>query len=95
MPPSTLFRVDNVTGRVTVGNAALNYESVTTYTLTMRVSDKSGLAADATVTVSVLDDNDPPSLAPATLSIQENSPLNSACGPFGRPLPLRSTAFAR
>ena len=77
MPPSPVFQVDSGTGRVTVASPSLNYEVLNSYTLNLRVTDSAGLYAEAPLTISVVDDNDPPSLAPATLSISENSAIDS------------------
>jgi len=73
------FTIDK-TSRVITLAKALNYETVTSYTLTVRVTDRgavlgrvgSTLFSETTVQVSVLDQNEPPTMAAATMTQRED-----------------------
>lgn len=67
----------NSRGEITVASqAALNYEVLNTYTLAVQVTDSGSPAASATisVTVSLIDVNEAPTIAGATITIPENQP---------------------
>jgi gliding motility-associated-like protein len=69
----TAFSINSTSGQITVNNAVvLNFEMISSFILTVRVSDGS-LFDDATVTVNITNVNEPPSAADATISLNENS----------------------
>ena len=74
---SGVFAVDGQ-GNLTVADSlALDYESQTAYSLTVRVTDPGQLFADAAVTVDVLDVNDvAPTLTASSLTISEGQSVS-------------------
>ena len=67
------FLMNSATGRVTL-HRALNYEMQTLYSLTVRVADGIGGVAVASLTIIVVNQNDPPVIlgAPYTTSVEES-----------------------
>lgn len=61
---SNIFNVGSLTGQITIGanSSKLDYETATSYTLTVRVTDSAGKTDDATVTINVTDVNEAPVL---------------------------------
>ncbi len=78
---TALFAVNPTTGRVTVASASLNFEVRSSYLFVTRVTDAAGLFAEAPMSISVLDDNDPPVFAGTTVSVLENSTVGAVVGP--------------
>jgi VCBS repeat-containing protein len=74
------FAISNA-GQITVANAAA-ITSTGTFTLTVTLTDDSGLSDPATVTVNVTDQNDAPQFtgAPYAFSLAENSAAGTAVG---------------
>ena len=66
------FGINPSTGQLTVAGA-LDFETTNTYALTVQVSD-GALTGTATVTVSVTNVNEAPSIANQTRSVVENTP---------------------
>jgi hypothetical protein len=63
--------------------AAIDFESTSVYTLTVRVTDKGGLTASATVTVNVINVNEAPVFVSSSISaksVAENSPAWATVG---------------
>jgi hypothetical protein len=79
---SALFQVNSSTGEITVNNGAvLNFESVNSYTLDMRVQDIAGLFDTRTVTINLNDINDiPANFLMSDTTIVENEPVNTLVG---------------
>ncbi len=77
---SSAFAIDSASGELTVNNAAtLDFETLPTFTLTVRVSDGSNTSADQTVTVNVTNANDAPLVsAPASDSVDVGETLTFA-----------------
>ncbi|MBF0451575.1 MAG: cadherin domain-containing protein, partial [Candidatus Magnetomorum sp.] len=72
------FAISETTGALwVVGN--LNYESLGTYDLVLAVMDGE-FTKTATISVTLTDENDPPSLNNQTMSVNENSPNNTQIG---------------
>lgn len=79
----TAFAIDPTTGVITVNNsAAIDYNAIQSFSLTVRVTDSGtpNLAATGTVTINVLQVNLPPTIAPQTFSLPENGPVGTAVG---------------
>ena len=85
---NTAFRVDTSTGQLEVATtAAIDREVKSSYTLTLRAKDttSSPVQTDTTVTVTVNDVNEPPTIlsgacATNALTINEESAINTAIG---------------
>jgi len=76
-----IFAINSATGEITVtDNSNLNYESATSYGLTVKVEDSGGLTDTAAVTVNVTDVNEDPTVSSASFSIDEHSADGSAVG---------------
>jgi hypothetical protein len=88
----SVFNISSASGQLTVApGAALDFEAKPTYSLTVRVTDggSPGLTADATVTISVLNANEPPALwGPFTRQISEGAVAPS---PVGAPVNATDT----
>jgi surface-anchored protein len=68
-------------GVVTVVDpAALDFETATTFTLIVQVSDGGGLSDAATVTLSVRDVNEAPEIGSASFGLSENAPAGTVVG---------------
>ncbi|MEO5599915.1 MAG: cadherin domain-containing protein [Cyclobacteriaceae bacterium] len=73
----TAFTINTSSGVITVNNsAALNFETTPSFALTVRLSDGS-LFDDASVTVNLINVNEPPMVSDASVSLNENS-INGA-----------------
>ncbi len=79
-----LFKIESNTGRVLLrGSGSLDFESVNSYTLVVSATDNGPgtLSSTATITVSVLDVNEAPTVsANQAWSIDENSPAGTIIG---------------
>ena len=76
------FQIDN-TGAITVKtSAALDFETMPTFTLTVQVSDDENLSSDAEITVNLTDvaGNEAPIIAAQTFSVIENAANGEAVG---------------
>ena len=76
------FQIDNM-GAVTVKtSAALDFETMPTFTLTVSVSDDENLSDDAEITVNLTDvvGNEAPIIAAQTFSVTENAASGTAVG---------------
>ena len=90
--PQPLFDVEEDSGRLMVNNLAqpdtkstyLNHEEYDSFSFILRVRDAGGLTDDSTITVAILDINEPPHLiespGPAKREIFENSIVGSDIG---------------
>lgn len=77
------FAINAATGQITVNNAAaMNYETTPTYALVVQVSDNGSpsLNSTATVTISLLNVNEAPTISGQTFSINENSANGTVVG---------------
>ncbi|MEA3030191.1 MAG: hypothetical protein QOG13_1516 [Sphingomonadales bacterium] len=68
-------------GQLTVANGTLlNYESAASHTISVRVTDSGGLSLDKSITVPVLDVNEPNSLTSFSFNVNENVAGGTAVG---------------
>jgi hypothetical protein len=77
------FAINSTTGALTVNNcAALNYEVITAFGLSVKVQDngQGNLYSQATVTVNLTNVNENPNMSNQTFSIAENSPNGQQVG---------------
>jgi hypothetical protein len=72
------FAISETTGAIYVAGS-LNYESQDTYDLILAVKDGE-YTKTATISVTITDENDPPSLNNQTMTVNENSPNNTLIG---------------
>ncbi|MBT8216579.1 MAG: tandem-95 repeat protein [Acidimicrobiia bacterium] len=90
------FSIASLTGEISTA-AALDFETVQSYTVTVTVTDPSGASATADVSITVLDVDEPPTGAPAAFPIVEDLPLGSTIGavvgsdPEGEPVTFTLT----
>ncbi|HET6425430.1 MAG TPA: cadherin domain-containing protein, partial [Planctomycetaceae bacterium] len=80
---SNAFAINPTTGVITVNNAAaLNFESLSTFNLTVTATDNGNpvRSSAATVTVNVLNVNESPTVTTAAFTISENSPSGQVIG---------------
>ncbi len=71
---ATAFAIDVTTGEITVADySQLDYETATSFTLNIQVTDLGGLTDTATLTIQLSDINETPSINDQTLEIAENS----------------------
>ena len=75
------FAIGASTGQITTGQM-LDYETTASYIITVRAQDPGGLSASATVTINVVDANEPPVFSRDSYnrSVYENSPAGTAVG---------------
>ncbi len=74
------FAIDN-SGQITVQNvAALDFETTPNFTLTITTTDGGALSDTATVTITITDVNETPTVNDATFSIDENSAASTLVG---------------
>ena len=74
------FAID-ANGQITVANGSLlDHETAPSRTLTVTVTDASGLTDTATITVGVTDVNEAPTAADASFTIAENAGTNAVVG---------------
>jgi hypothetical protein len=79
--PGGAFAIDPSTGAITVANPAmLDFESTNSFTLTAEVVDRGGLTHQQTVTVTLRDLNERPTLLDGTYHIPEWSLLGTSVG---------------
>lgn len=62
------------------GGATIDYEVKKSYSIAVLVTDHGGLTASHAVDIAVINENDPPTIEPATFSIPENSVAGTAVG---------------
>ncbi len=73
-----VFAIDSSTGKVTVADASkLNFEATSSYSLTVEATDGTNTQT-ATLTVSVTDVNEAPTMADESAGIAENSAVGTA-----------------
>ncbi|HEX2836410.1 MAG TPA: cadherin domain-containing protein [Thermoanaerobaculia bacterium] len=77
----TAFAINPANGQITVANP-INYEAVSSYSLTVQVQDNGAgnLTDTATVTVTINNLNENPVVTPATFAIAENSANGTVVG---------------
>lgn len=75
------FAINSSNGQITVANP-INYESLSSYSLTVQVQDNGAgnLTDTATVTITVLDMNEPPVANDASFNVDENSGNGTVVG---------------
>lgn len=67
MGDPAVFTINGATGEMRLaGDAALDFETVPSYNVTVRATDEAGAWGEGYVTVTVTDENDPPTLTPAS-----------------------------
>ena len=75
------FVVDSLTGKITVkADSTLDYETKATYVVKVVVTDKENLTDTATVTITVNDKNESPSIEEAEFAVDENSSKGDSVG---------------
>ncbi len=77
---NTAFTLGSSTGQITVGNAnALNYEALSSYVLTVKVSDGKNMPT-ARITIAVGNVNETPTVKNQSFSLNENTAKGMAVG---------------
>lgn len=89
--PSNLFSMAS-NGRLTT-TQPLNYESASSYTVTVRVTDSGGLTYDENFTVAVTNVNEAPTMGSLTFSVAENSAAGTVVGTVGATDPDTNAPF--
>lgn len=75
------FGINATTGEIFVTNpAALDFEALNSFSLSIRVTDAGGLMANGTAKINLANVNDPPVITPATFTINENSNVGTVVG---------------
>lgn len=75
------FGINASTGQIFVANsAALDFEALNTFSLSISVTDAGGKTANGTAKINLANVNDPPILTPATFTINENSNAGTVVG---------------
>ncbi len=76
------FAINSSTGQITVANSSLlNYESATSHTVAVRVTDSGGLTYDETFTINLTNVNEPPTdLSLSANTVAENAPNGTVVG---------------
>jgi hypothetical protein len=78
------FAINSSTGVITVADGSLlDYESASSHTVTVRVTDSGGLTYDETFTINLADVNEAPIGADATITINEDTAHTFTTGNFG------------
>jgi VCBS repeat-containing protein len=78
------FAIDSATGQLTVADGnLLNYESATSHSVTVRVTDAGGLIYDETFTINLTNVNEAPTGADATVTISEDTSHTLTTANFG------------
>ena len=78
------FAINSATGQLTVANGSLlNYESVPSHSVTVRVTDSGGLTYDEAFTINLTNVNEVPTGADATVTINEDTPRTLTAANFG------------
>jgi lysyl endopeptidase len=76
-----VFAVDANTGEISVLDAeALDFETTPSFTLEVEVEDADGLSDSATITISLNDVNEAPSIADQDFALDENSAVGTVVG---------------
>jgi hypothetical protein len=82
-----LFKIDACSGQVKVSNPGLDFETQNQYVLEITVTDDGGdvpgpprLSDTATLTITIIDVNEPPTLDDITVEVKENSPVATTVG---------------
>ncbi len=74
-----VFAIDATSGEITVADStSLDFETTTSYALSITVSDGPNTSAAETVTININDINDKPQLTTTTATVAENSADNTA-----------------
>lgn len=75
------FGINTSTGQIFVANpAALDFEALNTFSLSVSVTDAGGLTANGTAKINLANVNDPPIITPATFTINENANVGTVVG---------------
>ena len=75
------FAINSSTGIITVNNPqALNFESTPIFTLTVQVTDLGQLSDTATITINLVNVNEPPVASDATFAVNQQSPAGTFVG---------------
>lgn len=75
------FAIGSSSGQLTVNNsAALDFETMPVFVLTVRAQDPGGLSGTADITINLNDINEAPTINPDTFTIPENSPNDTSVG---------------
>ncbi|MEJ2746306.1 MAG: Ig-like domain-containing protein [Anaerolineae bacterium] len=75
--PGGVFEINPLTGEITVPNGSLlNFENTPSYTLTVQVTDSSGLTDTATITINVINVNEATTAVDDSDSTDEDTVLN-------------------
>ena len=78
------FAINSSTGQITVANSSLlNYESATTHSVTVRVTDSGGLTYDEAFTINVTNANEAPTGADTAVTISEDTSHTLTAANFG------------
>jgi hypothetical protein len=78
------FAINSATGEITVANSSLlDYESATSHTVTVRVTDSGGLTYDETFTINLTNVNEAPTGADAIVTIIEDTAHTLTTTNFG------------
>ena len=78
------FAIDSATGQLTVADGSLlNYESASSHTITVRVTDSGGQSYNETFTINLTNVNEGPTGADATITITEDTPQVLTAANFG------------
>ncbi|TKB92562.1 MAG: tandem-95 repeat protein, partial [Nitrospira sp.] len=78
------FAINSSTGVITVANGSLlNYESATSHTVTVRVTDSGGLTYDEAFAINLTNVNEAPTGADATVTINEDTSHTFTSANFG------------
>ena len=72
------FAIGDVSGQITVAQGAnLDFETAASWDLNVRATDTGGLSADATVTIEITDENEPPDATDVVFNVAENAAVDS------------------
>ena len=78
------FAINSSTGEITVADGTLlDYESATSHSVTVRVTDAGGLTYDETVTINLTNVNEAPTGTDATVTINEDTSHTLTTANFG------------
>lgn len=86
---NSAFDIDANSGEISVNNsAALNYESITIFSLTVSADDGEGGVSNATITVDLIDVDESPIISTTGLSVSELSSVGTVVGTIAATNPL-------
>ena len=89
------FSIDANSGEITVANsAALDFETLNSFSLTVTATDNGGLDDSATVTINLTDVNEPPTVAEQTFSVSFSIPDDFVLGTISVADPDAGDTFA-